>query len=86
MMSTSESGSQQVLLDAIKQLERDKMAVMKRELAKEREEGNEKLVKRMKLKKLPSSHSPSCDPATWDMVELPTCPVWQRAQTAGATS
>ena len=57
MMSTSESGSQQVLLDAIKQLERnmdDKMAAMKRELAQEREEGNDKLVKRMKLKKLPT--------------------------------
>ena len=53
-MSTSDS---QVLLDAIKQLERnmdDKMANMKRELAKEREEAEDKLVKRMKLEKLPT--------------------------------
>ena len=48
---------QQVLLDAIKHLEEnmeEKMASMKRELAKEREEADEKLVKRMRLEKPPS--------------------------------
>ena len=42
VMSTSESGSQQVLLDAIKQLERnmdDKMAAMKRELPRNERKG-----------------------------------------------
>ena len=48
---------QQVLLDAIKHLEEnmeEKMASMKRELAKEREEADQKLVKRMRLEKPPS--------------------------------
>ena len=48
---------QQVLLDTIKHLEEnmeETMASMKRELAKEREEADERLVKRMRLEKPPS--------------------------------
>ena len=56
-MSTGPSAEQQVLLDAIKRLEHsmnDKMTAMKRELTKEREDADEKLVKRMKLEKPPT--------------------------------
>ena len=56
-MSTESSAEQQVLLDAIKRLEHsmnDKMTAMKCELTREREEADEKLVKRMKLEKPPT--------------------------------
>ena len=53
----TESGSQEALLDAIKRLEdrMDKqMTKMKRELVQEREQADERLVKRMKLEKAPT--------------------------------
>lgn len=56
-MTTEMSAEQQVLLDAIKRMEQnmeEKMVTMKRELTKEREEADEKLVKRMKLEKPPT--------------------------------
>ena len=54
LLMATESGSQEALLDAIKRLEdrMDKqMTKMKRELVQEREQADERLVKRMKLEK-----------------------------------
>ena len=56
-LGDSTSTSQRALLDAIKRLEDkmgDSMSTMKRELMEERECADERLVKRMKLEKVPS--------------------------------